>query len=82
MNRAWQLTATRTIDLGWDQMILCEGQSGARPRVLFGGVWLADEGDRTDPTPTPRNDVRRPIEEPAAHAPLAKSVAGRRLAGA
>jgi len=34
MNPAWQLSATQTFNLGWDQMILLERQCGARVTVI------------------------------------------------
>lgn len=34
MKSAWQVTATQTFNLGWDQMILLEGDS-AQVKVIY-----------------------------------------------
>ena len=34
MKSAWQLTATQTFNLGWDQMILLEGNT-AQVKVIY-----------------------------------------------
>jgi hypothetical protein len=39
---------TRTIDLGYEQMLVLESHPNMRLRVLFGGVWLTEEGVRED----------------------------------
>ena len=46
MSDSWQLTTTRTIDLGYEQMLILEGMSGAGVKVIFRGVWL---GRRNEP---------------------------------
>jgi len=43
MSDSWQLTTTRTIDLGYEQMLILEGMSGARVKVIFRGVPGAHE---------------------------------------
>ncbi|HEU0202801.1 MAG TPA: DUF2917 domain-containing protein [Burkholderiaceae bacterium] len=42
MNR--NQTIVRTVDLGYDQLLMLHGEPGTRVRVLFGGVWLTEEG--------------------------------------
>jgi hypothetical protein len=37
-------TLTRTIDLGYEQMLLLESNPGTRIRVIYGGIWLTEEG--------------------------------------
>jgi hypothetical protein len=39
---------TRTIDLGYEQMLVLESHPNMRLRVLYGGVWLTEEGLRAD----------------------------------
>jgi hypothetical protein len=41
-------TTIRTVDLGYDQMLILEDRPGARVSVLFGGIWLTEEGSRED----------------------------------
>jgi hypothetical protein len=44
----WGPTLTRTIDLGYEQMLLLESRQGARIKVIYGGVWLTEEGRPDD----------------------------------
>jgi len=46
--RRSEATTTRTVDLGYDQMLLLEDRPGARVHVLYGGIWLTEEGQRED----------------------------------
>ncbi len=39
-----ELTVVRTIDLGYEQMLLFESHPGAKVHVLYGSVWLTEEG--------------------------------------
>lgn len=41
-------TTIRTVDLGYDQMLILEDRPGARVSVLYGGIWLTEEGSRED----------------------------------
>jgi hypothetical protein len=41
-------TSTRTIDLGYDQLIALHGRPGTRVRVLYGSMWLTEEGVERD----------------------------------
>jgi hypothetical protein len=43
-----EATTIRTVDLGYDQMLVLEDRPGARVHVLFGGIWLTEEGRRED----------------------------------
>lgn len=38
----------QTIDLGYDQLLVLNDRRGARVRVLYGGVWLTEEGEPRD----------------------------------
>ena len=37
-------TLTRTIDLGYEQMLLLESHPRTKIRVIYGGIWLTEEG--------------------------------------
>ncbi|GAB4471545.1 MAG: hypothetical protein OHK0044_14800 [Burkholderiaceae bacterium] len=41
---SWQSMTVRTIDLGYEQMLVFESRPGAKVRVLYGSVWLTEEG--------------------------------------
>jgi hypothetical protein len=47
MNRN-SATTIRTVDLGYDQMLILEDRPGTRVSVLYGGIWLTEEGSRDD----------------------------------
>lgn len=38
----------RTIDLGYEQMLLFDSGPGSRVRVLYGATWLTEAGDASD----------------------------------
>src|SRR5262252_2093442 len=40
----WARTTTRTIDLGYEQLLTFVGRPGTRVRGLFGSMWLTEEG--------------------------------------
>jgi len=44
----WARTTTRTIDLGYEQLLTFVGRPGTRVRVLFGSMWLTEEGYEQD----------------------------------
>ena len=44
----WAQTTTRTIDLGYEQLLTFVGRPGTRIRVLFGSMWLTEEGCAQD----------------------------------
>lgn len=44
----WAQTNTRTIDLGYEQLLTFVGQPGTRVRVLYGAMWLTEEGRAQD----------------------------------
>jgi hypothetical protein len=44
----WTHTTTRTIDLGYEQLLTFVGRPGTRVRVLFGSMWLTEEGCAQD----------------------------------
>jgi len=37
-------TLTKTVDLGYEQMLLLESRPQTRIRVIYGGIWLTEEG--------------------------------------
>lgn len=41
-------TRIRTFDLDHDQLLVLEDQAGTRVRVLYGGVWLTEQGRPDD----------------------------------
>jgi hypothetical protein len=41
-------TTSRTVDLDYEQLLMLEGQSGTRVKVIYGGVWLTEEGRLQD----------------------------------
>lgn len=41
-------TRIRTIDLGYEQMMIFDDGRGERVRVLYGATWLTQEGDAED----------------------------------
>jgi hypothetical protein len=61
MKDSWQLTATRTVDLGYEQLLILEGKPGTRVKVVFRGVLLSSDTD-------PRNYVLRRDQDPAPRA--------------
>ena len=44
----WAHTTTRTIDLGYEQLLTFVGRPGTRVRVLYGSMWLTEEGREQD----------------------------------
>ena len=38
----------RTVDLGYDQLLVFEGRREGRVSVLYGATWLTQEGDADD----------------------------------
>jgi hypothetical protein len=48
MFRHWGPTTVRTVDLGYDQMLVLQGRPGTRVRVLYGSAWLTEEGCAQD----------------------------------
>ena len=55
-----QTPQIRTIDLGFDQLMVFEGGQGERVRVLFGATWLTQEDEAGDA-------ILRPGTELALH---------------
>ena len=48
MRGDWTATTSRTVDLGYDQLLVLESRPGLRVRVLFGNMWLTEEGTAQD----------------------------------
>jgi hypothetical protein len=44
----WTTQRVTTIDLGYEQMWLVESPARTKVRVLYGGVWLTEEGSARD----------------------------------
>jgi hypothetical protein len=44
----WAPQTIRTIDLGYEQMLLIEAHPQMRMRVLYGGIWLTEENRPDD----------------------------------
>jgi hypothetical protein len=44
----WGPTLIRTVDLGYEQMLLLESHPRTRIKVIYGGVWLTEEGQVQD----------------------------------
>lgn len=44
----WGPTTTRTVDLGYDQLLVLRARRGTRVRVLYVHMWLTEEGDPRD----------------------------------
>jgi hypothetical protein len=41
---SWEPMVVRTIDLGYEQLLMFESRPGAKLRVLYGSLWLTEEG--------------------------------------
>lgn len=52
MNATWELPATQTFNLGWDQVILLEGAGQTGAKLIFAGMSYGDEHLRVDQAPT------------------------------
>jgi hypothetical protein len=49
MKGDWSAATTRTVDLGYDQLLVLEAaRPGTRVRVLYGNMWLTEEGTAQD----------------------------------
>lgn len=49
MKGEWSAATTRTVDLGYDQLLVLEAaRPGTRVRVLYGHMWLTEEGTAQD----------------------------------
>ena len=44
----WGPTTVRTVDLGYEQMLLLEGRPRTTVKVVYGGIWLTEEGRSQD----------------------------------
>jgi hypothetical protein len=44
----WGPTLTRTVDLGYEQMLLLESHPRTRIKVIYGGIWLTEENRAQD----------------------------------
>lgn len=44
----WNATTVRTVDLGYEQMLLLEGRPCTKVKVIYGGIWLTEEGSPRD----------------------------------
>lgn len=48
MRGEWTAGTSRTVDLGYDQLLVLEARPGDRVRVLYGQMWLTEEGSARD----------------------------------
>ena len=48
MRGEWIPMVTRTVDLDRDQLLVLESQPGTRLRVMYGSLWLTEEGFAQD----------------------------------
>lgn len=44
----WGPITSRTVDLGYEQLLVLESKPGTRVRVLIGHLWLTEEGSAQD----------------------------------
>jgi hypothetical protein len=44
----WSATTTRTVDLGYEQLLVLEPPRPARVEVVYGGIWLTEAGRPDD----------------------------------
>lgn len=44
MKQRWTPTVSHTVDLGYDQLLLLENRPRTRLKVVYGGIWLTEEG--------------------------------------
>ena len=44
----WGPTTVRTVDLGYEQMLLLESRPHTKVKVIYGGIWLTEEGRSQD----------------------------------
>jgi hypothetical protein len=48
MRGEWTAATSRTVDLGYEQLLVLESRPGVRVRVLYGNLWLTEEGSAQD----------------------------------
>ncbi len=48
MRGEWTAGTSRTVDLGYEQLLVLEGRPGMKVRVLYGNLWLTEEGTAQD----------------------------------
>jgi hypothetical protein len=48
MRGEWTPATSRTVDLGYEQLLVLESRPGVRVRVLYGNLWLTEEGRAQD----------------------------------
>src|SRR5262245_59513657 len=44
----WGPTLTRTVDLGYEQLLILDSRPQTRVKVIYVGVWLTEEGSPED----------------------------------
>lgn len=57
MTGEWGTMTTRTIDLDHEQLLQLHGRRGTRVKVIYGGVWLTEEGEPNDVFATSGDEV-------------------------
>lgn len=48
MRGDWTAGTSRTVDLGYEQLLVLEAKPGMKVRVLYGNLWLTEEGTSQD----------------------------------
>lgn len=48
MRGNWTAGTSRTVDLGYEQLLVLESKPGMKVRVLYGNLWLTEEGTSQD----------------------------------
>ena len=44
----WSATVVRTVDLGYEQLLLLESRPRTRIKVIYGGIWLTEQNRPDD----------------------------------
>ena len=53
----WGPMLTRTVNLNYDQMLMIESHPRQRVKVIYGGVWLTEQGQSRDAWMTNGDEV-------------------------
>jgi hypothetical protein len=53
----WNSTVIRTVDLGYEQLLLLESRPRTRIKVIYGGIWLTEQNSPEDVFATSGEEV-------------------------
>lgn len=53
----WNSTVVRTVDLGYEQLLLLESRPRTRIKVVYGGIWLTEQNSPEDVFATSGEEV-------------------------